>query len=118
MLPSAVQSTPQYPAASYQPGSHSQRCDPSSLFPTTLAIRVTVQGPNGLLTIQTMPIAPRFRIEELIRQLLQLYGLENDIHAMSYRLRNLLLVRRVVICNVVLEVVGAAHPHDMPFSLS
>jgi hypothetical protein len=118
MLPSAVHSTPQYPAASYQPASHSQCGDPSSLFPTTLAIRVAVQGHNGHLTIQTMPIAPRIRIEELIRQVLQLYGLENDIHAMSYRLQNFLLMRRVGISNVMLSVVGAAHPHDMPFSLS
>jgi hypothetical protein len=109
---------PQYPAASYQPASHSQRGDPSSLFPATLAIRVAVRRTDGRFTLQAMRIDPRIRSEDLTHQLLLLYGPENPTRAMSYRLRNLLLMRRVVISNVMLSVVGTAHPHDMPFSLS
>ncbi|KAF7181995.1 hypothetical protein CNMCM7691_001383 [Aspergillus felis] len=112
MPPSLVQSTLEYPAANYQHASASRRVgDLRGLFPLPLAIRVAVRGHNGLLTLQAMRIAPTIRTEDLIRQLLLVCGLENDTHAMSYRLRNLLLMRRVVICNVMLSVLIQSIEH-------
>jgi hypothetical protein len=120
MLTSLLHSIPEYPAISYQPASHSRRVDPTSLFPTTLAIRVAVRGENGLLTLQAMRIAPGIRSEELVHQLLLVRGAGNCSQTMNQRLLDILLMRRIVICNVVLSVVGATRshgPHDMPFSL-
>jgi hypothetical protein len=120
MLPSLLHSIPEYPAASYQPASHSQRGDPRRLFPT-LAVRVAVRGENGLLTVQAMRIAHGIRSEDLVHQLHLVCGAGNRSQAMNQRLLDILLMRRLVICNVVLSVVGATHshgPHNMPFSLS
>jgi hypothetical protein len=103
---------PLYPAASYQ---HASPYQPDhhlhSLSPTSLAIRVAVRGENGL-TVHAMPISPRIRMEDLIHQLLS----GNHTHSMNHRLLDILLMRRIVVCNVVLSVVGAAHPHAMPCS--
>jgi hypothetical protein len=120
MLTSLLHSIPEYPAISYQPASHSRRGDPTSLFPTTLALRVAVRGENGLLTLQAMRIAPGIGSEELVHKVLLVCGAGNRSQTMNQRLLDILLLRRIVICNVVLSVVGATRshgPHDMPFSL-
>lgn len=109
---------PQYPAASYQHASYSKHGHLHSLFPSALKIRVAVRSDNGLLTVQAMPIPPGIRLEELIRRLLLVCGLESGAWAINQRLLGSLLMRRIVICTVVLSVVGATRPHDMSFSFS